>query len=472
MDAFSELLGRGFDWYNQYLGTYALMFLLIPVGLYFTVRLGLIQIWGLRHAVLITAGKYDDPKDAGDVNHFQALCTALSATVGTGNIAGVALAIYFGGPGAVFWLWVTGFVGMATKFAECTLALRYREVHPDGSVSGGPMYYIERACRGVLGPAARPLAVLFAVGCVLCSLGTGNMAQSNSMADAIHQFQLPYTEGRHIPRWIAGLVLAGFVGLVILGGIKRIARVADKLVPTMAVVYVGSALLVIALSIDRVPAAFRMIFEGAFTGTGATGGFIGSTFMLTARYGIARGLFSNEAGQGSAPIAHAAARTQYPVREGLVALMEPLVDTLIICTMTALVILLSGAWTSGKLGAAMTYQAYETSLVWRMGGVNVGGVVVSISLLLFAFTTAIAWSYYGDRAVGYLFGTRWVAPYRWVYVLFVFIGAVWSQQLVWKFVDTVITIMAIPNLVALMILSPSVLQMTREYFAVEHPRLR
>ncbi|MCU0662332.1 MAG: sodium:alanine symporter family protein [Myxococcota bacterium] len=468
LDTLEQSLGAAFDWYNTYVGTYALMILLLPVGLLFTLRLKGIQFWGLKHAAQIVAGKFDNPKDKGDVRHFQALCTALSATVGTGNIAGVALAIYFGGPGAVFWLWMTGFLGMATKFAECTLAQKYREVHEDGSVSGGPMYYIEQGCKHVLGRLAKPLAVLFAIGGVLCSLGTGNMAQTNSMADAIGQFEVPFTDGMHIPHWASGLLLATLIFLIIVGGIKRIAKVADKIVPFMAVFYVAAALLVIGLNYSHIPDMFRLIFEGAFTGTGAVGGFVGSTFILTARYGIARGLFSNEAGQGSAPIAHAAAKTEYPVREGLVALMEPLVDTLIICTMTALVILATGAWTSGKMAAAMSYQAFETGLGWTVDGVSVGGVVVSISLLLFAFTTAVSWSYYGDRCVGYLLGRKWVMPYRYLYCVFVFIGAVWSKELVWKFVDTAITIMAVPNLIALLILSPVVVQMTRDYFAQTH----
>lgn len=475
MDAISELIGRALDAYNTYVGTYALMILLVPVGSMFTIRLRGIQLRKLGHSLDIVRGRFDNPADAGDINHFQALCAALSATVGTGNIAGVALAIYFGGPGAIFWLWVTGFVGMATKFAECTLAQRYREIHEDGSVSGGPMYYIERGCKSALGRAAKPLAVLFAIGGVLCSLGTGNMAQSNSMADAVNAFRIPIGEGFHIPHWAIGLLLAVLVALVILGGIKRIAHVAEKLVPTMAGLYVLSALFVVALHLDHVPAMFRLIFEGAFTGTGATGGFIGSTFILTARYGIARGLFSNEAGQGSAPIAHAAAKTEYPVREGLVALMEPLVDTLIICTLTAMVILTTGTWSSGEMGAAMTYHAFRDGIDLELGTAHLGGIVVSISLLLFAFTTTISWSYYGDRCVVYLLGRRFVFPYRLVFCGFVFIGAVWGRELVWKFVDAVITVMAVPNLIALIILAPVVVKMTREYFAQDHiptPRRR
>ena len=468
MDTFSDALEKILDAYNTYVGTYALMFLLVPVGIMFTLRLRGIQLRQLGHAIQIVRGKFDNPHDTGDINHFQALTAALSATVGTGNIAGVALAIHFGGPGAVFWIWVTGFFGMATKYAECTLAQEYRQVLDDGSISGGPMYYIERGCKKALGPFAKPMAILFAVGGILCSLGTGNMAQGNSMADAIHQFKLPIGDGYQIPHTAIGIFLAVVVGTVVLGGIKRIAHVAEKVVPFMAVLYVTAAAAVVFINVDQVPEVFGLIFKGAFTGTGATGGFIGSTFILTARYGIARGLFSNEAGQGSAPIAHAAAKTDYPVREGLVALMEPLVDTLIICTLTALVILTTGAWTSDKLGAAMTYEAFQTGLDVQIGVVQLGGAVVSVALLLFAFTTTISWSYYGDRCVVYLVGQRFIFPYRLLFCSFVFIGAVWGKELVWKFVDAVITVMAVPNLIALIILGPLVVKLTRDYFAIDH----
>lgn len=468
MDAVSQAIGAALDAYNTYVGTYLLMILLVPVGILFTVMLRGIQITRLPHAVSIVRGKYDNPDDEGDVNHFQALAAALSATVGTGNIAGVALAIYYGGPGAVFWLWITGFFGMATKYAECTLAQKYRKVHEDGSVSGGPMYYIEAGCKKLFGRGAKPLAVACASGGVLCALGTGNMAQSNSMADALHQLEIPVAGGVHIPHFAAGIALAVLVWLVIVGGIKRIGRVASKLVPLMSVVYVTGALAVVIANWTAVPEMFALIFRGAFTGTGATGGFIGATVLMTMRYGIARGIFSNEAGQGSAPIAHAAAKTAFPVREGLVALMEPMVDTLIICTLTAMAILSTGTWTSGEMGAAMTFSAFEQGLDIQAGGAMLGGAVVSFGLLLFAFTTAITWSYYGDRCVEYLFGSKWIVPYRYFYCVFVFIGAVWAKDLVWKFVDTSITLMAVPNLIALIVLAPTVKRMTVAYFAQAH----
>jgi AGCS family alanine or glycine:cation symporter len=467
MENISQSIGQILDAFNTYIGTYALMILLVPVGILFTLMLRGIQITRLSHAVSIVSGKYDNPDDTGDINHFQALSAALSATVGTGNIAGVALAIYYGGPGAVFWLWITGFFGMATKFAECTLAQKYRKVHSDGSISGGPMYYIETGTKKLLGRAAKPTAIFCALGGIVCSIGTGNMAQSNSMADAVNQMVIPVAGGFRISHFAMGLLLAVLVWLVIVGGIRRIGTVAEKLVPLMAGIYISGALAVILMHIGAVPGMFRLILDGAFTGTGATGGFIGSTFLLTMRYGIARGIFSNEAGQGSAPIAHAAAKTEYPVREGLVALLEPLVDTLIICTLTAMVILVTGSWTSGEMGAAMTFTAFESTL-GNVAGIPTGGAVVSIGLLLFAFTTAISWSYYGDRCVVYLFGRRYVTFYRYVYCAFVFIGAVWAKDLVWKFVDTAIVFMAVPNLIALIILAPEVKRMTRDYFKVNH----
>ncbi len=463
MENISEIIGQALDAFNTYVGTYALMILLVPVGILFTLILRGIQITRLSHAVSIVRGKYDNPEDTGDINHFQALSAALSATVGTGNIAGVALAIYYGGPGAVFWLWVTGFFGMATKFAECTLAQKYRKVYSDGSISGGPMYYIETGTKKLLGPFARPMAIFCAAGGIVCSIGTGNMAQSNSMADAVHQMVIPVAGGFRIPHFAVGLLLAALVWLVIVGGIRRIGTVAEKLVPLMSGIYITGAVAVVLMHIDAVPEMFRLILDGAFTGTGATGGFIGSTFLLTMRYGIARGIFSNEAGQGSAPIAHAAAKTEYPVREGLVALLEPLIDTLIICTLTAMTILVTGAWTSGEMGAAMTFTAFGGTL-GTVAGVSLGGAVVSTGLLLFAFTTAISWSYYGDRCLVYLLGRRYVTLYRYVYCAFVFIGAVWAKELVWKFVDAAIVFMAVPNLIALIILAPVVKQMTRDYF--------
>lgn len=441
--------------YNTYVGTYLIMALLIPTGLYFTIRFKFLQVTGFAHALKIIGGKYDDPKECGDISHFRALTTALSATVGTGNIAGVALAIYWGGPGAIFWMWVTGFLGMITKYVECSLGLKYRKVHADGSVSGGPMYYMHEGLKNKLGSAAGVMAVLFAVGTVICSMGTGNMAQSNSIADALRS-------SYGIPPVISGLAVAVLVFMVIVGGIKRIARVTSKLVPLMAAFYVLAGVIVLCLNFSSIPSALNMIFHDAFTGTAVKGGFIGSSFFLAARWGIARGLFSNEAGQGSAAIAHAAAKTRYPAREGLVASVGPFVDTLIICTLTALVIIVTGEWTSGLKGVPMTAAAFSKGLS-PIGLSALGGHVVSIGLLLFALSTAISWSYYGDRAMGYLFGKGAVKPYRIAYCIFLFFGAIWGIDLVWSFCDMVITFMTIPNLIAIVLLSGVVLKETKEY---------
>lgn len=455
--------------YNNYIGGYAVLFLLIPTGLYFIFRLKFLNVTKLGHSIRVVAGKYDKEGDKGDVNHFKALTTALSATVGTGNIVGVALAISLGGPGAVFWMWITGFLGMILKYTECTLSHKYRTFNRDGSVSGGPMYYIEFGLKKKLGKFAKILAIVFAGATILCSLGTGNMAQSNSMTGVFHE---SYGIMEHVSIWgsmiptkiITGIIITSLVLMVIIGGIKRIAEVTSKLVPFMAVLYFLSILVVVILMIDQVPSAFSMIVHDAFTGTAATGGFVGSTFMLTMLWGVRRGLFSNEAGQGSAPIAHAAARTEYPAREGLVASIEPLVDTLIICTLTALVIILTGAWTTGDEATAFTVTGMERGLD-KIGLKLIAKHVVALSLLLFAFSTIISWSYYGTRAVNYLFGEKFIQPYRYLYGLFVFFGCIWGIELVWHFVDMVITFMTIPNLIALLFLSPVVIRETKNYFA-------
>ncbi len=444
-------------WYNDYIGGFAVLLMLIPTGLYFIFKLKFLNITKLRHSIMIVAGKYDKEEDQGDVNHFKALTTALSATVGTGNIVGVALAIGWGGPGAIFWMWVTGFLGMILKYTECTLSHKYRRFNSDGSVSGGPMYYMEHGLRNKLGGFAKVLAVIFAVAAVLCSLGTGNMAQSNSMAEAL-------LGTYHISKYISGGIIALLALMVIVGGIKRIAEVTSRLVPFMAIVYFLSAVMIIALEYDRIPYAFAVIFRDAFTGQAAAGGFFGSAFLMTLLMGVRRGLFSNEAGQGSAPIAHAAAKTEWPAREGLVASLEPLVDTIIICTLTALMIILTGAWELDKEGVRMTTRAMEIGLN-RIGIVGIGQHIVSGGLMLFAFSTIISWSYYGSRAVNYLFGEKYIKPYGYVYGAFVFLGSIWGLDLVWHFVDMVITFMTIPNLIALLLLAPIVVSETKKYFA-------
>ncbi len=445
-------------WYNDYIGGYAILFLLIPTGLYFIVRLRFLNVTQLGHAIRVVAGKYDRKGDEGDVNHFKALTTALSATVGTGNIVGVALAVYLGGPGAVFWMWVTGFLGMILKYAECTLAHKYRVFNSDGTVSGGPMYYIRDGI-GKLYHApksAKILAVIFAIATILASLGTGNMAQANGMTDA-----LKTTYG--FSTWASGLVITGLVLLIVVGGLKRIAEVTAKLVPFMAVTYILATSLVLIDRAAFLPEAFEMIFKGAFTGTAAMGGFAGSTIMMTMIWGIRRGLFSNEAGQGSAPIAHAAAKTEYPAREGMVASLEPMVDTLIICTMTALMLISTDAWHSGIKGVGMTILAMDEGLA-KVGLVGAGKHIITFGLLMFAFSTVISWSYYGSRAANFLLGEKAIKPYYYLYSLFVFFGSVWGIDLVWHFVDMVITFMTIPNLIALLLLSGVLMRETRSYF--------
>jgi AGCS family alanine or glycine:cation symporter len=459
MEEIVKFIDSIFVAYNEYVGGYLLLILLVPTGIYFAFKFKFLHVTKLGHAFKVIIGKYDKKEDTGDINHFRALTTALSATVGTGNIVGVALAIYYGGPGAIFWMWVTGFLGMILKFVECTLSFKFRKVHEDGSISGGPMYYMEMGLKKILGTSvSKIMAVIFATATILCSLGTGNMAQSNSISDVM---KTNYS----IPTWITALVVAFAVLLVIVGGIKRIAEVTSKLVPFMAIFYFVSAITIIFVFIGDIPAAFALIIKSAFTGTAAAGGFIGSIFIITLRYGVARGLFSNEAGQGSAAIAHAAAKTKYPVREGLVASVGPLIDTLIICTMTALVIILTGAWQSGIEGVGMTVHAFTTGLS-PVGLESIAAHVVAGGLVLFAFSTIISWSYYGTRGAEYLFGEKSIVPYRYLYGIFVFLGAIGKIEIVWHFVDMVITFMTIPNLIAIILLAPIVKEETKKYFEI------
>ncbi|MDR9437340.1 MAG: sodium:alanine symporter family protein [Thiohalophilus sp.] len=423
--------------------------LLVGTGLYLTIRLRFIQIRGFKHSWQVIRGKYDKPVDPGEVTHFQALSTALSATVGTGNIAGVATAIAFGGPGAVFWMWITALVGMATKFASCSLALKFRRFHPDGSVSGGPMYTL------LYGLNFKTLAVLFAAFTLIASFGIGNMVQANSVVDGL-AYVFP---GIIDYRLGIGVIIAILVGLVIIGGIKRIARVTSRIVPFMAVFYCGAALLVLFLNLDKIPGAFATIFNLALNPWAAGGGAIGAAIQ----YGVARGVFSNEAGLGSAPMAHAAARTSEPAREGLVAMMGPFIDTIVICTMTALVIVIMGAWgdarPDGLEGAALSAYAFEQGLG------TIGSWVVGIGLVFFAYSTMIAWSYYGDRSAEFLFGERAVMPYRIVFTVLVVVGAYVPLQLVWNFADIANILMAAPNLISLILLAGLAKKVSDDYFS-------
>ncbi|HAJ99123.1 MAG TPA: sodium:alanine symporter family protein [Bacteroidales bacterium] len=463
MAEFLDGLNNIIQLYNEYVGGYLILIFLVPTGIYFAIRFRFLHVRKFWHSVSILRGRYSKKDDHGDVNHFKALTTALAATVGTGNIVGVSLAIYFGGPGAVFWMWVTGFFGMMLKLVECTLALKYRKTNPDGTVSGGPMYYMELGLKDQLGKYAKVLAVVFAGAAVLCALGTGNMAQSNSISAALFK-------SYQIPNWVTGVSLSLLLLLIVIGGIKRIAEVTSRLVPAMALIYLIAAMVIFVLNIDKILPAFAMIVSDAFTGTAATGGFIGSAFILTLTMGVRRGLFSNEAGQGSAPMAHSAAKTPYPIREGLVSSLEPFIDTLIICTLTALVIIVTGAWQSGLQGVAMTIHAFQTGF----DQINIGFMashLVSVALFLFAFSTIIGWAYYGTRAAQYLFGFGAIKPFYYLYAVFVFFGAVWGLDLVWNFVDMVITFMTIPNLIAIVLLTPVIKKEIDDYFSKDYKTL-
>ncbi len=428
--------------------------LLVGTGIFITFRMGWVQFRRLKHAIDVTRGIYDNPADAGDITHFQALSTALSATIGIGNIAGVATAIHYGGPGALFWMWVTGLFGTSLKFAECTLSMKYRKINPDGSASGGPMYYIEQAL------GLKSLAVIFAVGAAVCSFGVGNSIQAFTVAD---QLRADFA----IPTWFTGLALSLLVAMVIIGGIRRIARVTRILAPGMTILYLLGGLTILLLNADKIPATFGMIFEYAFSPPGMIGGFSGSVFMYTLVWGIKRGLFSNEAGQGSAAIAHSAAKTKEPVREGAVAMMGPYIDTIIICTITGLCIIITGAWTATVDGqplnsSPMTAYAFEHGLTF-LGGY--GRYIVTMGVLLFATSTMISWSYYGDRSVQYLFGDKAVIPYRYIYCVVLFIGAVAKLEAVWGFGDIGLGLMTIPNLIAILALSKITRKLTKDYFS-------
>ncbi len=429
-------------------GSRLTLLVLLGTGLYLTVRMGLIQVRGFRHAVGLVSGKYSRAQDVGEVSHFQALSTALSATVGTGNIAGVATAISLGGPGALFWMWVTAVLGMATKFTECTLSLNFRKVSPDGSVAGGPMYTL------LHGLHMRRTAMLFATFALIASFGIGNMVQANSVMGGLGYIFPELQEYA----WLVGVLLAAMVGMVILGGVRRIARVAGALVPFMAILYVSAALLVLFSHAPEIPSAFATIVNHALNPWAVGGGAVGEAI----RWGVARGLFSNEAGLGSSPMAHAAARTNEPVREGLVAMLEPFIDTLVICTMTGLVIVVTGSYQESSdtlTGAALTAHAFGSTLG------DAGAWVVGCGLMLFAYSTIIAWSYYGDRCAFFLFGERAVLPYRVVYTLLVVIGAAVPLKLVWNIADVTNILMALPNLLGLVLLAGLVKKLKDEYFS-------
>ena len=542
-DLFTFLDGMlGAAWYFPWL--------LLGVGVFFTLYLGFPQIRYFKRAWLTLTGRYTSHDAEGDTSHFQALSTALSGTVGTGNIGGVALALHLGGPAALFWMWATAFVGMTTKFVEVTISHKYRIKDEKGEMAGGPMYYMERALN------MKWLAVFFAVATVFSTLGSGNMPQSNNMAAGLHT-------SFGIPTWITGALFAVLLGLVILGGIRRIARVTSAIVPVMGLLYFVGAMAVIVANIDAVVPAFLSVFSSAFTDTAASGGFLGAAFAYAFNRGVARGLFSNEAGQGSAPIAHASARGDEPVSEGMVSLLEPFLDTLVICTLTGLVILSSGVW---KEKFDNDFQAFDTQFIngiytdtdpahvkalfnhlnvgnpatelvtrangrfsvvdgrladaeitilhnrsiaedvyFHVNGAPYSGAIViddgslsgdvslrgksllhsvpltveafkrsfmgdygqyavTLGLMLFAFSTAIAWSYYGDRAITYLVGLRWVLPYRLFYCAAFFIAAVIDTSMVWLFSAVTLALMALPNLFGIMLLRRDMKQTVRNYW--------
>ncbi|MEX0722021.1 MAG: sodium:alanine symporter family protein [Balneolaceae bacterium] len=507
---------------------------LLGFGIFITLRLGFVQIRRFTHGIKSVMGAYDNPDDEGDVNHFQALTTALSATVGIGNIAGVAIAIHYGGPGALFWMWITAFFGMAIKYTECTLAVKYRIQNEDGSVSGGPMYYIEKG----LGANWKWLAIFFAVMAVICSFLTGNAVQANTVSDTMYSSFL-------IPGWISGLVTATLVGVVIIGGIKRIGHVTARLMPIMALIYVLGALIILMLNAGDVIPAFGTIVTSAFTPEAGLFGVGSGAFLTTLVWGIKRGLFSNEAGQGSAPIAHGAAKTDEPVREGVVALLEPFIDTILVCTMTGLVIVSTGVWEERHNMAfdpnqkENTYQIAEssntliieegvpingdvlrndyptgafyvdesqeeefsgaitllsgsavitdeegnqvsrlytniiengaplTSLAFQKGLAPIfpyGQHLVTFCVLLFGISTAISWSYYGDRSIQYLAGDRSIIYYKVTYLVMHFAGAIFPLATVWAIGDIALGLMTFPNIIALFALSGSVAIASKTYF--------
>ena len=424
-----------------------LMILLVGTGLYLTLALKGLQFRKLMYALWLALIKRKEEGDEpGDITHFQALMTALSATVGTGNIAGVATAIAAGGPGALFWMWITGLVGMATKYAEAVLAVKYRVQDEYGTMSGGPMYYISR------GLGWKWLGTLFAIFAAVAAFGIGNMVQSNSVADAV---QATF----HIPLSVTGVVLMVATGLVIIGGIKSIGRVTGVLVPFMIVFYMGGALVIILLKISALPQALYLVVKQAFTPTAAAGGFLGSTVMLTIRMGVARGVFSNESGLGSAPIAAAAAQTKHPVTQALVSMTQTFIDTIVVCSMTGLVLILTGTWNSGKNGAELTSFAFQHGLPGQWGN-----IIVATGLILFAYSTILGWSYYGEKSIEYLLGERAVMPYRVLFVIFVGVGAMLKLDLVWALADVFNGLMAFPNLIGLLALSPVLVQETKNYF--------
>ena len=422
-----------------------LIILLVGTGIFLTIRLKLLQVLRLPLALRLIFKAKNQGK--GDVSSFKALCVALAATVGTGNIVGVATAVKVGGPGAIFWMWIAAFFGMATKYAEGLLAVKYRSVDANGEIAGGPMFYI----RNGLGEKWKPLAVFFAIACILVAfLGIGTFPQVNAIVDSM---AITFA----FPRVATDVILTVFIAAVTIGGLQSISKVASKLIPFMALFYIAISLGLIVLFIDRLPSAITLILDGAFTGTAAAGGFAGSTIMIAMQNGIARGVFSNESGLGSAPIAAAAAKTKWPAEQGLISMTGTFIDTIIICTMTGLALVLTGVWQGDAAGAAMTTAAFASIYG------SVGSQLLTISLILFAFTTILGWNYYGERAVIYLTGTKGVLPYRLIFIVLIASGAFLKLEAIWVLADIVNGLMAIPNLIALIALSGVIVAETNRY---------
>ncbi|WP_458700380.1 alanine/glycine:cation symporter family protein [Sulfurospirillum sp. 1307] len=419
-----------------------MLVLLVGTGIYLTVILKGMQFWALPHAIKMIFHK--DTDGEGDISHFAALMTALAATVGIGNIVGVATAITLGGPGAVFWMWVTGVVGMATKYSEAILAVKYREVGENG-MKGGPMYYLRD------GAKLPKLGMAFAVFTACAAFGIGNMTQSNAVATLLSS-QLS------VPTWISGVVMLTLTAVVILGGIKSIGNFTSKLVPIMIFAYVICALVILVVHADKIGDAFGLIFYHAFNPIAAGGGFVGATIASAIRFGVARGVFSNESGLGSAPIAAAAAKTNVPARQALVSMTQTFIDTLVVCTMTALIILIAPFWHEGVSAGVLTMKSFS----YYLG--DIGGYVVIIATALFAYSTILGWSYYGEKAFEYIFGEKFVKVYRVLFIAVVMVGAMMKLEFVWNFSDLANGLMAIPNLLALLILSKVISNETKVYF--------
>lgn len=458
---FVEWLASANDWLNGVVWGIPMLILIVGTGIYLTVRTGWFQFAKFGHAMKNTIGKITQKQEtgAGEITPLQAVTTALAATVGTGNIAGVAGAIALGGPGAVFWMWVSALFGMATKYAEVVLAIKFRQRNKQGDWVGGPMYYITNG----LGANWKWLAIIFAAFGALAAFGIGNMTQANTIAgsifDTIKDFSPAAAGSETIIRLVIGVVIAAFTALVIIGGIKRIGSVTEKMVPIMSIIYIVGALIIVFSNLDRVGIVFKSIFQGAFNPTAAVGGVVGITIIESMKRGVGRGVFSNEAGLGSAPIAHAASSESNPVKQGLYGIFEVFMDTIVICSLTALSVLLSGTAIpyGTKTGAVLAMNAFSTI----MG--STGGIIVMIGVVLFASSTILSWCLYGVRCCEYILGEKSIRPYQILFILFIIVGTTMDLGLAWDIADTLNGLMAIPNLVALLGLSGLVFKLTREY---------